>query len=183
METSIHPDAVSRQLEQSRTIHASNLNSSAGADLVAGGAALQDDWKAFFDVDSGNSNLQRPPAQIAAAAGGWGSRSREGGLAAQNEYGFDSHHFHRRYAAGSIPGNYMWMRPGSRPMIKSMPSSARPPVGSNSPFAGQDLGASFGYAGAVLMDPATEYVAPPTPYVAPATQATPSDAAPEIAWY
>lgn len=66
-------------------------------------------------------------------------------------------------------------------MIKSLPGPARPPVGVNSPFYNQNIGQAYDIHGAILQDPATEYVAPPTPYVAPAIQA--DDSMPTIDYW
>lgn len=179
METSVHPDAVSRQLEQSRELHAVQTGASARLGHLRGVPA-EDQWQDFYTVMPGES-LQATdvPPQLKGATHGFGTRSREQSFAAQNEYGFDSSHRHRRYAAGSIPGNYLWMKPGGRPMVKSLPGPARPPVGSDSPFHGNNVGATFSYdTGAILQGPATEYVAPPSPYTQPAAQA--ADTAPDI---
>lgn len=181
METSAQPEANARFLHQSRDIHASNTGAARAFQYMPTMVPQNDDWNAFYNINPGMSNLQPIPAQVAGATGGWGTRSREQSLAGQNSYGFDAAHQHRRYASGPIPGNYMWMRPGGRMFIKSMASSARPAVGKGSPFEGQNIGDSFGYAGAVLMDPATEYMPPPVPFVAPAVQATEDDSSPAIA--
>ena len=90
--------------------------------------------------------------------------------AKRNQYGFDSAHMRRRYAMSSIPGNFMWMRPKGRPMHRNLPGPARPPIGIDSPFTGDDLGVTFGYdTGAILMDQPQEYVPPPSPNVASQT--------------
>jgi hypothetical protein len=73
---------------------------------------------------------------------------------------------HRRYAAGHLPGNYMWMRPQGRPLFKTLAGPARPAIGNESPFAGDDLGFAFSYdTGAVLQSTPQEYVPPPSPNV------------------
>lgn len=182
METSVDPDATTRQLTQSAEIHGVDTNAGKAFLFDPTMVAVQDQWTAFYDVMPGQSNLSTDvPPQLKGATAGWGTRSREQSFAQQNQYGFDSAHFHRRFATGSIPGNYMWMRPGGRAMIKSLPGPARPPIGQGSPFEGQDTGQAFDTQGAILNDPATQYQAPPTPYVAPAQQ--PDLSQPEIAWW
>lgn len=181
-ETSVGPDAIARQLEQSAQIHGVKTDAGKAFLYDPTMVAVQDQWTQIWDVDAGQSNLSTDvPAQLKGATAGWGTRSREQSFARQNEYGFDSHHFHRRFATGTIPGNYMWMRPGGRAMVKSLPGPARPPIGTYSPFAGQDLSKAFNTEGAILNDPATEYQAPPTPYVAPPSQ--PDLSQPDIAWW
>jgi len=83
----------------------------------------------------------------------------------------------RRFATGSIPGNYMWLKPGGRPLYKTMAGPARPAVGENSPFAGQDPTLAFGTLGGILTDLPAEYEAPPQPALA---QAMPDVSVPEI---
>jgi hypothetical protein len=163
------PEGNAAYLNQSASIHES--------DTGAGRAFLydptynpkQDTWTDFYDVEPGQTILDPDigsQGKSGMAPGGWGSHSREQSNAVQNTHGFDSAHMHRRYATGSVPGNYMWMRPGGRPMVKSMPGPARPAVGQTSPFAGQDVG--FGYyasspVGGVLQDLPAQYEQPATP--------------------
>lgn len=181
VEQSVDPDAVARQLEQSAAIHSSNTGASLR--MTQRTPALQDQWTDFYTVDAGTT-LQDPNIndQIKSAAPrGYGSTDRVSSFARQNSYGFDAAHLHRRYATGSIPGNYMWMEPGGRPMIKTQAGPARPAVGEDSPFTGQDLGASYGPQGAVLYDVAAEYTAPPEPYLAPSYAPGPDPG--DVAWW
>lgn len=180
VEQSVQPDAVARQLEQSVAIHATDMGGSRRMHTTV--AALQDRWSDFWTVDHGSS-LQdaNMPGQLKAAAGGYGTTDRVSSFARQNGFGFDSVHMHRRFAIGSVPGNYLWMKPGGRPMRKSQAGPARPPVGQASPFTGQDLTRDFGVQGAVLQDVATEYTAPPEPYLAPSYGPSP-DPGP-VSWW
>lgn len=170
VEQSVSPDAVSRQLEQSANIHASDTG--AGRTMFYQNPALQDHWQDFVNVTPGESMLDSDigaQAKSGMAPGGYGSHSREQSNAVQNRYGYDSRHAHRRFAVGSIPGNYMWMKPGGRPMIKSLPGPARPANGPG-PFEGQDTG--WGYAasspvGGVLQNAPVEYQQPAQPVLAP----------------
>lgn len=170
----VDPDGTEHWREQQLGIHASAMGGSREALFIPTAHAKQDEWKDFYEVEPGQSNQVEIPGQIKGSAGGWGSRDRVQSFAGQNEYGFDSAHMHRRYAAGSIPGNYMWMEPGSRPMVKSIPGTAVIPVGPDSPFAGQDFGFPYDPQGAVLNTLPPDYTAPPEPELAasyPATQA------------
>lgn len=175
-------DSINAQLVESADAHASNLGASRIMQNNQDGLTFQqDNWLEDWDVTPGTS-LQATdiPGQL---RGGlmFGTRSREQSFAPQNEYGFDSPHLHRRTAQGPIPGNYMWMRPGSRPLVKSIPGTARPPIGETSPFYGDDPFQTFGIQGAILTNTPTEYVAPPQPNLgSPVTDTAPS---PEIPFW
>lgn len=163
-------DSINKQLIQSADAHASDLGASSIMWTAQEGLSVQQDqWSEDWTVEPGSS-LQSTdvPAQM---KGGimFGTRSREQSFAPQNSYGFDSAHLHRRTANGPIPGNYMWMQPGSRPLHKSIPGVSRPPVGADSPFYQDDPMQNFGIQGAVLMNTPTEYISPPQPNLAPTT--------------
>jgi len=132
-------------------------------------------------VNAANSDLQQIGRQAMSAGFGWGTRDRTQSFARQNEFGFDSAHVHRRYAQSPIPGNYMWMRPGGRPMVKGLPGPARPPIGPDSPFAGDDLGQSFNINGAILQNVPSEYVPPAQPNLAAAVVSDSFDSV--VEWY
>jgi len=174
-----HPEAQAEWRDQENSIHASNTGVSRRMLYSPTLHAQQDNWQGFYEVAPGTS-AQDPnvPKQVGFAVGGWGSRDRSQSLAGQNQYGFDSAHSMRRYAAGSIPGNYMWMRPGGRPMFKTLAGSGQLPTGSDSPFYGQDASAAFGVQGGILTDLPYEYATPPIPAVA---SAAPNQAPAEIA--
>jgi hypothetical protein len=163
---SISPENVSRQLRQNRSIHASNLGASY-KHLYAGAIAQNDTWEEVWAVSPGSSSLEADgvPQQVAISAGGFGTRNRGTTQSPQNEYGYDSAHMHRRYATGSIPGNYMYLRPGSRPLVKSISRIGMRnfPVGDNTPFYGDDTGSSYDTYGAILEATPPEYIAPPQP--------------------
>lgn len=165
-ETTVDPDAVARRLEQSAVIHGTGLGGSQQKWLQI--AALQDRWVEVWNPGPETPTVQAaPPQQVAMASAGWGSTDRVGNPRGVNDHDFQNAHLHRRYAAGSIPGNYMWMKPGGRPLVKSVPGPARPAIGPASPYEGQDLAVAFGVQGAVLQQPAADYEAPPDPYTAP----------------
>jgi hypothetical protein len=175
-ETTVDPDAVARTLTASRDIHASNTGASAR--VVRDLEPVNDTWQGFYKVGSG-STIQDPaiPRQLKSQA----STDRVSSFARQNEHGFDSAHSGRRWATGSVPGNYMWMRPGGRPLIKTTPGPARPATGADSPFTGDDLTAAYGVTGAVLQTAPTDYVPPGEPYIAP-SGGTAVDPAP-VKWW
>lgn len=161
------PDDQGPKLAQLSELHGINTNAQAKAQS-GGTAALNDDWETVDQLNPGESLLEPISKQAMSAGFGWGTRDRTQSMAAQNAYGFDSAHMWRRYATGGIPGNNYWMRPGGRPLVKSLPGPARPAIGPDSPFAGQDLGVTFDINGAILQNVPSEYVAPPTPSLAAA---------------
>lgn len=161
------PDTVAAQRQASADIHAADTGASRALAYSPTLDARQDNWRDFYDVEPGTSLQQPVPKQVGFAVAGFGSRDRAQSLAGQNSYGFDSSHAHRRYADSPIPGNDMWMKPGGRPMMKTVAGYPnRFPNGSNSPFTGDDTGASFGQYGAVLDTLPGEYQAPPEPALA-----------------
>lgn len=165
------PDNIRRQLRDNYALRAAVKPSDhAKNNVYSRNFALQDDWEELYEINPGSDTLDSLPPQSRSgfAPGGRGGTDRRQSNAHQNSFGYDSKHMHRRYAAGSIPGNYLWMKPGGRPMIKSLPGPARPPIGPDSPFSGDDIGLSFAYDnGAILQDNAAAYEAPPEPYVSP----------------
>jgi hypothetical protein len=177
-------DAINYQLDQSRDMHASNLGSSRQNQLSQQGLSIQqDDWSEDWAVEPGTSNLTtNVPAQLRGATAGFGTRDREQSFAPQNQYGFDSPHLHRRAANGSIPGNYMYLKPGSRPLVKTIAGPSRPPVGDDSPFSGQNTMTTFGIQGAVLQTLPSQYSAVPVPNLAPPVQGSSDSIDPISLW-
>lgn len=175
------PDDTAPKLAQLAALH--GIDTNADAKFQSGGTeALNDDWMEIDQLNPGNSDLVDIPKQSKSSGFGWGTRDVTQSMARQNEFGFDSSHQHRRWASGSIPGNNDWMRPGGRVMMKSMAGPARPAIGPNSPFTGQDLGFSFDPNGAVLQNVPTEYVAPPSVNLSnPKTAWTDNDSV--VEWY
>lgn len=176
------PDAYAEQLRQSAALHAVKAGGSRKYTHTQLGDAQQDEWNDFYEYNPGTTLNQTPNRQ--AASGGnfmYGSRDRVTSLARQNEFGYDTSHMHRRYASGPIPGNTMWMRPGGRPLAKTLAGPARPPIGLASPFAGDDLGQAFGIDGALLQNVPTEYQAPIQPNLAAAGQVPVNDSI--VEWY
>jgi len=174
------PDDIVPQLVQSAAIHAIDYGAS-GRMQTTYGEALNDTWEAITEVNSGSSDQVPLPKQAVSSGFMWGTRDRVQSMARQNDYGFDSKHMMRRYATGSIPGNTMWLKPGGRPLVKSLPGPARPPIGIDTPFAGQDLGGAFGINGATLQNVPMEYVAPPQPLLASSTPYVADDSV--VEWF
>lgn len=176
------PDAIANQLIQSYAIHGIKTRAGFRSMYSQQGDAVNDEWQSFDQLNPGHTELTTLPKQALSSGFMWGTRDRTQSMARQNEYGFDSAHMWRRWAAGSIPGNNMWMQPGGRPMTKSLPGPARPPVGVDSPFHGDDLGATFSIDGAILQNVPTEYSPPPAVNLAPVLQWDQSNA-PVVEWY
>lgn len=177
-----NPDDIANQLRQSYAIHGIKTNAAKRSGYSPLGDIHNDTWDGFYEVDPGHTDQQPLGRQAMSTGFQYGTRDREHSFARQNEYGFDSAHKLRRYATGSVPGNYMYLQPGGRPLSKSLAGPARPAIGPDSPFGGQDLGKSFSIDGALLQNVPSEYEAPPQPTLAPAiTAPTYGDAI--VEWY
>lgn len=165
-----NPSDIADQLDQSRTIH--GIRTQAGLKGLYPIQALgvqQDEWVELLETNPGHSDLSTLPRQSMSSSYVFGTTDRTQSFARQNEHGFDSAHMHRRYAAGAIPGNTYWMKPGGRPLAKSLPGPARPAVGVDSPFHGDNLGQAFNVDGAILQNVPAEYSPPPNPTLASAS--------------
>lgn len=171
-------DAINAQLVPAAEIRGTDLGASRKYTETELGDVRQDEWTEQWDVSDEPSKYPAGQPWNGFTGFGFGTNDRPvNTFRKRNGYGFDRGHHHRRYAVGAIPGNYMWMRPGSRPLVKSMAGPARPAVGVNSPFEGQDLGETFGIQGAVLVQVPQEYQPPPSPQlVAPVNSDTPAPA-------
>lgn len=166
---SCDPDDTTRQLLQSAWIHGTRMGSGRRRLYDPTMHALNDSWTDFYELNPGASTQMPITPQVGNASGGWGSTDREqNALTRQNTYGFDSAHMHRRYATGAIPGNYMWLQPGSRPLVRTFTGGpVNFPIGQDSPFTGDNPGATFGYQGVVLVNTPTQYSPVPEPNVVP----------------
>ncbi len=163
-------DAVNLQTEQMNK-KLSDLGTSRKMTHNQLGYARQDEWTEIWEVNPGNLEKPAVDGSVAYQANGFGANDRPTNpYAKKNSFGLDSKHMHRRFATGSIPGNYMWMRPRGRPMHRNLPGPARPAIGNDSPFTGDDLGFAFSYdTGAVLQTQPVEYIPPPAPNIATTT--------------
>lgn len=175
----VGPDDIAEQLRQSRLIHATNRGAS-GKKLTQLDA-LNDQWQEFTEENPGHSDLVPLPKQAMSSGFMYGTRDRTQSMARQNEFGYGSSHMHRRWAVGSIPGNSMWLKPGGRPLVKSLPSVARLPIGPTSPFAGDDVMQSFNIDGAILQNVPSEYATPPQVNLAPPIASDVNDSL--VEWY
>jgi hypothetical protein len=174
------PSAIADQLQQSAILHGIKTNAGAQS-LYSLGDANNDSWQTVEQVNAGDT-LTEPISDQAKSAGfGWGTRDRVQSFARQNEYGFDSAHLHRRYADGQIPGNYMYLQPGGRPLVKSLAGPSRPAIGVDSPFTGDDLGTNFSIDGAILQNVPSEYTPPSQPTLGPSITADVNDSV--VEWF
>lgn len=175
-------DAIMQQLVQADEIRATDLGASRKFTLTELGDAQQDHWEEIWDVSNETTKYGSGQPHTGFTAFGFGTNDRPvNPFRKMNAFGFDKGHHHRRFAVGSLPGNYMWMKPAGRPMFKSLPGPARPAVGINSPFEGDNLGDTFGIQGAVLVEVPSEYQPPPSPQLkAPVNYDEP---APGEAWW
>lgn len=178
-------DSICEQLDQIDN-HSQGDNTSSRMLTDKQGLAQQDDWREIWYVDNGSSDVPATTKQIAYQANGFGvNDAPSNAYHKANLFGWGAKHMHRRYAAGPIPGNYMWLKPGGRPLFKTIAGPARPPIGGNSPFSGQDVGDAFAYdTGAMLLNQPEEYIPPPAPNIAQ-RQAAYDDPSgtPPIEWY
>lgn len=172
------PEGTAAHLQQSFEAHSVNTGSQLPA--RASSNPLQDRWEFFWNAVQGEDLLPPVPGQVSAQAAGIGANDRTSNAYHKaNQYGLNMSHRLRRYAYGPIPGNTMWMQPGGRVLHKTLAGPSRPPIGEG-PFSGQDMTQAYGIQGAILQDPATEYVSPPQPYVVPAAQQGYDESAPPI---
>lgn len=186
------PDEMAIRRQESADIHSSDMGGWREGAFLPTQNPVQADWVEVWDVDPGQMTppLDEIPrqAKTGLAPGGFGNRDRVQSLAAQNEYGFDSAHKHRRVVnpgGNSLPGTYMWMEPGARPLVKSIPGTAGVPMGIDSPFyGGGDPGESYDAQGAVLQILPADYQGVPQPSLASDTPnpSGPSVSAPGVDW-
>lgn len=170
--TTTDPGDVAIRRQESADIHASDMGGWRESAYLPTQNPVQADWEELWAVDPGVlfPQLEEIPRQAKGVGSqGWGSTDRVQSFARQNGYGFDSAHMHRRVVnpgGNSLPGNYMWMQPGARPLVKSVPGTAGIPAGPDSPFYGQDPGASYDAQGAVLLTLPADYQGVPQPALA-----------------
>jgi hypothetical protein len=160
-------EAINEQLIPAAEIRSTDLGASRKFTTTELGDAVQDQWTGIWDVSDEAGKYPEGQRQNGFTGFGFGTNDRPvNPFRKTNGFGFNMGHHHRRFATGSIPGNYMWMRPGSRPMIKTVAGPARPAIGPDSPFTDHDIGATFGIQGAVLVNVPQEYQSPPSPQLA-----------------
>lgn len=159
-------EAIDLQTKQMQN-KSSDLGTSRAMQRDKRGYLQQDNWQEIWEINPGNDDIPNTTKQIAFQANGFGVNDTSANAYKKiNSAGWEQKHQHRRFAWNNIPGNYMWMIPGGRPLFKSIAGVARPPIGAGSQFEGQDIGFAFSYdTGAILMDTPQEYVPPPSPNV------------------
>lgn len=168
-----------RQLLQSLWIHAHNTGASLKRlfDLTYG--SKQDTWVGFFNPVQGNDIVPQIPGSVSSNAGGFGANDHTSNAYHKaNSFSLNTSHRHRRYATGSIPGNYMWMNPSARPMVRSLTGQYK--FQTSGAFAGDDPGFAFSTYGAVLTATPPNYNAPPQPNLGNSPDSEP---VPQIAFY
>jgi hypothetical protein len=164
-----------RQLLNSLWIHAHNTGASLKRLFLTTYGSKQDNWTGFFNPVQGDDIVPNIPGSVSNNAGGYGANDHTNNAYHKaNTYGFNTSHRHRRYATGSIPGNYMWLEPAARPQRRSFTSQYK--FQTSGAFAGDDPGASFNTYGAILTATPPNYNAPPQPNLgnAPASEPVPS---------
>lgn len=162
------PEGTADFLWQSAEAHGTRTNAAEKA--KASSNPLQDRWTRFWNIVRGEDLIEPNSHQTGMSAFGVGTNDRTSNpFHKENIYGLHASHRMRRYATGSIPGNYQWMRPGGRPMHKTVAGPARPAFGEG-PFSGDNPGDSFNTYGAILAASPTDYVSPPQPFTVPQTQ-------------
>jgi hypothetical protein len=182
---SVSPDNTVRQIMQNAAIRSFRVGGLRNV-FWETGTPQNAKWQDYWFVDPNGTDLTDVPDQMksGAAPGGRGHTDRTQSNAHQNRFGFDARHMHRRWSTDPVPGNYMWMKPGGRPLVKSLAGPARPAIGYGSPFEGDNLGTAFGIDGAILANVPSEYQAPPVPYVAPESAAVDNGAPLDLVdWY
>lgn len=169
-----------RQLLNSLWLHAHNTGASLRRLFDFTYGSKQDNWIGFYNKVPGEDIVPTIPGSVSYQANGFGVNDHvSNAFHKANAYDFNTSHRHRRYAASPIPGNFMWMKPGGRPMVRTFTNQYNFPT--SGAFAGDDPGDNFSYQGAILTQTPSEYAAPPQPnLVAPVVNA---DTAPYIPLY
>lgn len=160
--------ASAEDLRQLADIHASDTGAS--REITYNIPEPQGTYRRFGYVTPGETNLARGmPRQLMGSVMGVGSTDRIHGMAHQNSYGFDGAHVAERYRDSRGVLNYLWMRPGGRPMVIDPYGNTNNRAGQDTPYAGsvQLQQGTYGVQGAALQVQASEYVAPPEPVLAP----------------
>lgn len=175
-------EGSSRQLNQSASIHAARTGAGYKRLYLPQMLSRQDEWTGFFNPVTGDDIVPAVPPSIGVAAFGFNVNDHVSNpYAKKNSYGLATSHRHRRYATGSIPGNTLWLRARSRPMVRSFTGQHNFPT--SGAFAGDDPGANFSYQGAVLTAMPTEYSSPPQVNLAAAPSYDDTGSVPEITYW
>lgn len=165
---STSPDNTAMQLSQSAAIHAVRTNASGRSTYAQSLNPGNDEWVEYASATPGTSlQPQGVPQSVGTTVGGFGSRDVVNSRAPQNEYGFNAAHLHHRVRTGGVEGNFMWMKPGARPLLRSLPGAMRLPVGAVSPFAGQNVQTAYAPGAGILTQTPPDYTPVPQPTTAP----------------
>lgn len=168
------PVRYAERITESANLHASDMGASAAKVFEA--PPRLGEWENLDHVGIGQGMLVPIPEQLMNSAGGFGNTDRTQSMAVQNDYGYDAAHVHRRIAHDEVPGDFLWLEPAGRPIVLNMPRTAQAPIGTNSPFAGQDPSLTFATDQAAPLDPPTQYEPPAVPYTAPQQGPAPAPA-------
>lgn len=154
------PEALVEQGAQSADIHASNMGASREIQYENPLPHYRTMVTEFEGPGTtllapvGDQLKSSPPATVGP------NTDRIGSFAHQNQYGFDGAHDRDRRLTPGVPGNFMWLRPHSRPMIIEPHGATNDFSGPDSPFTGQDRRKSRRTLGAALKQQATVYTPP-----------------------
>ncbi len=158
-------DHAAQVAQQSALLHASDTG--AAREITYNIPEPAGNWGTIDYTTAGQTLLaDGMPRQLMGSVGGVGSTDRIQGMATQNGYTFDSAHVHERISQQGVPGNFMWLRPGGRPLVIEPHGSTNNFSGQDSPFTGASTNlqqSTRSVQGAVLQTPASPYVAPPDP--------------------
>lgn len=164
-------DWASKRAMDSADIHASNTGASREIQYEDPTPMQKSD---VYTYDTAGESALAPgvPNQLKGFAAGGPSTDRVQGFATQNKYGFDGAHVYQRFLRPGVPGLYMWMRPGARPIIIEPHGNTNTFDGPGSNFTGSGLQKKTRTVqGGILMNTPQEYTQPPEPVIGPADPA------------
>lgn len=173
-------EGSARQLMQSMYIHGMRTGAGLKRLFLPQMLAKQDEITAFYNPVKGEDLVPPVPGHIGSVAFGFNVNDHVSNpYAKKNAYNFDTSHRHRRFGAGPIPGNHLWLRARGRPLVRSFTNVYHFPT--SGAFAGDDPGATFSIDGAILQTTPPQYSSPPQVNLAPTS---PNDASvPDISFW
>jgi len=172
------PDGNAGVLAQSYAAH--SVDTGAADKGRASSNPANDPWTMFWNPVQGDDLVPELPKATGPSVFGFGNNDRTSNpFHKSNSFQLNTAHRMRRYSRNLVPGNWMWLAPAGRPMNKTLAGPARPATGEG-PFYGQDITETYGYEGAILMQPATSYQTPPLPYTTPPASAGDTVSSPVI---
>lgn len=168
VDQTVEPEGEADSLRESYEIHSSGFGFGRRAWSNPASAPSTDPagYQDIELVDPGSfvrPLADMPDQQKGMPIGGAGQRDRVQSFAPQNQYGFDSAHVIRRWGRNGLPGNFLWMQGGFRPLVSARVGPAVIPTGPDSPFAGQSGKRGYGPQSSALFQLPAPYVVPPEP--------------------